>query len=530
MKRIYNLLLIMLVPFIFFSCNKRKDYINTIPADADFVLQINPKTLAEKADLNQLEQYQITKQFLQNSATFSQIIDQIKKDPSTTGLDLITPIYIFGKKLNNKIVTSTIIKMDDKDNFEKQLKNIYQSIYNQSISFEEENNYTFIKGHKKPFVAWNKDQLIFIAGEYGTKTKTLNEYFNHLTTHETPLIKQLYFSNFVKKGEDISFWYTGKFLKYFKYSNQKQVNLDNSSWSNYLSFNQDNISYVQEFHPDAEAKIYFSKHPIWKKNINTNFYQYAPAKSYINFSFALHPKNINTIFNNNNALSKFLSDYQINYNSFISNAEGEALFSIFEIDKINSYNTNNYFNRNKPYKSYDILPQFIFMAKMKNDIFYKELIQTFGTQIKQQDQYHFISLSNNHTLYFTYKHNLIYLTNNYTQIRNFVQNKINPNNFLKSEYASGAKNAFFFNANLNLDDYSNDTKEYIFQQIPLGQTPLIQNFLNQFNNLTFTVKDNYHKTGVLNLKKQNQNSLAVVLKFIDGAYITYTNNSYNDYE
>lgn len=527
MKKTLKLFLFSFLFIQFFSCKKNKDYLEMIPADSDFVIQINTKQLAEKGNLKNIEQYQTINTALntinQSYPTLKTLIEQIQKSPADAGVDLVAPVYIFGKKHKNKIITSLIMNMSDKDDFEKNLKTIYKATYNQEISFKEENNFTFIEGNRKPFIAWNKNQFIFIAGEYGTITTAIDSYFNEICKNEKPLIKNLSFAEFVKNSEDINLWYTENFTNYFFKDNKTDIDLSNSSWSNFLSFNNDNISFVQQFNPDAKAKIFFSKNPIWKKKINTDFYKYVPAKSYLNFSFAVYPKNINTILNENNSLTDQLNEYNINIETLKNSLEGEVLFSIFELDKAQNFNVNNYFSKKESYKSYEIIPQFVLIANMKNENFFNELIASFGKNIKNKGPFYTLSLGNNRTLYVAYKQKLVYITNNYTQVNNFVENKVEKVNFLKTAYASEAKHPLFFNVNLNLDEYSDDTKNYIYSQIPLGESPLVQNFLNQFTDVKFNVSNEFHKKGVINLKHQNGNALETILKFLDQTYFLYTN-------
>ena len=505
-----------------------------IPSDTDFVIQINPKSIAEKANFNQLENYQfansLEKQLSTADPALQELIKTIKENPSKAGIDLISPIYIFGKKINGKIVTTLIMNMNNKSDFEEQLKTIYHATYKKEISFSDENGYTSVKDFNKPFMVWNKKQFIFIAGEFGTKNKVLTTYFNDIIKSEKPLIKNLSFIDFVKRSEDINLWYTGKFFDYFFKENKNNIDLTNSSWANYISFNNNNISFIQEFHPDSEAKIFFSKHPLWKKRINTDFYKYLPLKSYLNFSFALYPQNINSIFSANSTITNQLNDYNIDLEVLKNSAEGDVVCSIFEIDKAQSFNVNQYFSHQKTFKSYDIIPQFVLIAKMKNDLFFNQVIQSFGKNIQKQDSFYAVSIGGDKKLYLAYKYNMAYFTNNLTQVNNFISGKIAKHNFLKSEYAGEAKHAMFFNANLNLDDYSNDTKNYIYKQLPLGETPLVQDFLNQFSKVNFTITDDFNKKGVLYLKNQNKNSLETILQFLDQAYILYTNPQTESYE
>jgi len=502
-----------------------------IPAEADFVIQVNPKKIAEKANFKEIEKYQFTSfainEINNTDPALKELVEKIKNSPTASGVDIISPIYIFGKKYNNKIIATLAMNMNDKNNFEEQLKTIYKSVYQQNIEFEEEHNYTFIKGSKKPFIAWNKKQFFFIAGEYGTSTSTIKQYFEELVANETPLTTNNSFADFLSKTEDLNIWYTGKFLTYFT---KKQTKINNdldfskSSWATYLLFNKDNLNFTQKFHPDPETKVKLERRPMWKSKINTSFYKYFPARSYANFSFAVYPNNTRYIFDNQNFITEFLKDYNIDLKTLENSAEGEILFSVFDFEQAKAFSVNDYFGKKENFSKSIIIPQFVLGARMKNKEFYDEIVNKLGDSLVDEGLYKALKINKSQSIFFAYKYNILYATNNQVQMNNFILNRVDKFNFIQSEFSNRAKNSMFAYANLNLEDYPLDVKNYFLEKIPFAKNTSFEQFVTQFSTFQYNVTDEYTKNGSITLKKNNEHSLEMILKFLDQTYFSLTNS------
>lgn len=530
MKKLFKIIPIILTIFQFISCKKDKDYVQMIPADSEFVIQVNPKTIAEKGELKDVAQLEVGKLTLQNlEATdpkFKELTLQILENPSDFGVDLISPLYIFGKKQKNKTITALVMNMNNKSDFENQLKIIYQS----NIDFETINGYTFVKGIRKPLIAWNKKQFYFLAGEYGTSTKNLEAYFNQIIENKNALTENNSFKDFLKNTQDVNIWYTGNFINNFtknQVNSANDLDFSHSSWSTYLSFNKDNISFTQKFHPDPATKVKIKEHPMWKTKINTDFYKYFPGRSYFNFSLAVHPANTRYIFNNDNPITDFLDNYEIDKNLIAESFEGELLFNIYDFEIAKDFNLNDYFGQHKNFEKNQIIPQFVLAGRMKNKAFFDHLITSLGKSIKQEDDFYAMRINSNLHLYFAYKYNILYVTNNQIQMKNFIFNRVEKLNFVQSKFSSRAKNSMFGYVNLDYSQYPPEIQSYLMKQLPFPYTKDIDNIMNQFTDIQFNVTDEYTKSGTLNFKKGDKNTLYRVIKSIDQLYVLFTSNVYS---
>ena len=141
MKKDFKYYSILFIILLFASCSKKDDYTVLIPTDADFVALINPKSIAEKGNfqkLNQYKFYQLAEGEIKNQdPTFDKLLTEIKDNPTSAGIDIISPIYLFGQKINGKNMVAIITNMRDKDQFEENLSTIYKGLYKKDISFAD---------------------------------------------------------------------------------------------------------------------------------------------------------------------------------------------------------------------------------------------------------------------------------------------------------------------------------------------------------------------------------------------------------
>ena len=533
MKKHFKYYSIFVLILLLVSCSKKDDYTTLIPTDADFVALINPKSIAEKGNLGQINQYKIYQlaedEIKNQDPAMNELLTKIKENPTSAGIDIISPIYLFGQKIEGKNMVALITNMRDKDDFEENLKAIYKGLYKKEITFDEVEGFTTISGFNKPFMAWNKTQFLVIASEFGVGEKSIKDYFTKIINDKHSLAKENNsFADFVKKSQDINVWYTGNFLKNFsKQEDNTKKNLDftKSSWVNLISFTSDGINFTQKFHPDAATKVELEKRPMWKSKINTDFFKYFPAQSYMNIGLGIYPTNTRYVFENQNFLTTFLEQYDIDLTQLEQSFEGEALFSIYDFEVGKAFNPNDFFGKKENFIKQMVYPQFVLGGKMKNDLFFNNFIKTHQDKIKKIGEYYMLPISSNMTIYLTYKNNLMYITNNQAVMNQYLKNVVNQSNFVTSSYATNASNSMFGYVNLNFENYPKEVQNYIYQQIPFGNTKEMQNILGNLDYIDYRVSDEYTKTGKIHMKKSDKNSLEVILLLLDEAYSLFFNQA-----
>ena len=54
MRKLLNVIMFTFLLLQLLSCGNKKDYVEMIPADSDFVIQLNPKTIAQKGNFKNI--------------------------------------------------------------------------------------------------------------------------------------------------------------------------------------------------------------------------------------------------------------------------------------------------------------------------------------------------------------------------------------------------------------------------------------------------------------------------------------------
>ena len=107
----------------------------------------------------------------------------------------------------------------------------------------------------------------------------------------------------------------------------------------------------------------------------------------------------------------------------------------------------------------------------------------------------------------------------------YLNNMVSSSNFVTTEYATYASNPMFGYVNLNFDQYPKEVQNYIYQQIPFGNTKEMQTVLSNFDHIDYRVSNEYTKTGKIHMKKTDKNSLEVIFLLLDQAYSLFFNQA-----
>jgi len=154
-KKMISRLSVLAVLIAFLAaCSKTSEYTNVIPADASVVASINLKSLASKAGLDDKENEAAKQKILEalksgmNAATFQQL-EKIMKNPSESGIDVESPVYVFS---SSSFPYPTIVgKVSNEDNLHASLDVMAKEQICQPVS--EADGYSF--------TTTNGDLLVF---------------------------------------------------------------------------------------------------------------------------------------------------------------------------------------------------------------------------------------------------------------------------------------------------------------------------------------------------------------------------------
>lgn len=511
-----------------FSCKKGIEYEKILPTDAQMVTVINPKNIASKGNLSNLDQYQLfdflQQSILENSTETQKVWQAYKNNPQDIGIDLNRPFYIFGKEVRNKMYVGLTMKMNNKSDFEDFITQIYQAQTKKTVNFREENGFTFIEGFDKPLIGWNKNSIFILASELGNINQNVKVVYNQIIRQDSSLYDNPSFNDMATNAQDISVWYNNNFVKKFKNSTDSlsQNEYQNNYWVTHISFVNDGISFKHKFHPDPELKKHLDKNPLWKKSTNSELFDFVPAKSYANFYMNIYGERTYKLIHEQKFLDQFLDQMQIDLTQYPNSFEGNMVFSIFDFQHQNlGTQIDTMPTGENMVKVNEIsTPQFILLAKMKDQNFMNAFIQQNNTQLISKNKYWQLKTSKQFPVFVSQQNNVLAFTNHEAQMQKFVNQQTENPSFKSSVYAENAKYPLYIYANLDIDQYPLGFQQMIFRNLPNGNPTVWRPLLEQFHYVDIKATDAYTKTGKVFFKNSNRNALENLLIGLDK---TYTN-------
>lgn len=146
---------------IFTSCNQSSDLSNAIPADANYILRIDTKSLVEKSQYDLfknptvqqgLNMYRV---FLKDDAKIK-LLDDFLKNSNALGLDVKGEVYVF----SNLKVYGVVIGVNDADKLKEVVSGLYPG--NDLNVTKDGNTYSITPGSDGA-IAWNNKRFVILA-------------------------------------------------------------------------------------------------------------------------------------------------------------------------------------------------------------------------------------------------------------------------------------------------------------------------------------------------------------------------------
>ena len=208
-KKMISRLSVLAVLIVFLAaCSKTSEYTNVIPADASVVASINLKSLASKAGLDDKENEAAKQKILEalksgmNAATFQQL-EKIMKNPSESGIDVESPVYVFS---SSSFPYPTIVgKVSNEDNLHASLDVMAKEQICQPVSEADGYSFTTTNGD---LLVFNNLTVMIIDVNGASQTEKAQEGIVTLMkqTAENSIAKSGAFQKMEKQKNDINFF------------------------------------------------------------------------------------------------------------------------------------------------------------------------------------------------------------------------------------------------------------------------------------------------------------------------------------
>ncbi len=170
------------VAFLLTSCSGLKDKEAQVPSNAILVAHMNVNSIWQKAELNNpdnLQTYTLLREGLGEAMPkLEQLITNLLKDPSTTGIDTGKDVVFFAATKGNSIMSVTAAfeaSLKDKESFTNFLNNV-ADVAGEKLAIEE-GDLSYLSLEKNVVMAYNNKSVVIVAG---MQADSLKDYAKHL--------------------------------------------------------------------------------------------------------------------------------------------------------------------------------------------------------------------------------------------------------------------------------------------------------------------------------------------------------------
>jgi hypothetical protein len=281
----------------FYSCNKSVPaHLNAIPADATFVVAVEPKQIIKKAGLGDMEKLNIYKYWRKEMKEYDSdytkfvldMFDEFAKNPQSMGVGL-DKAFVFGMKHKDDFFVGVTFEVND----EAKLEAIFKKMIKEEFISEEIENEDGYKIIRTPsyrnekvdasIIAWNRKCLIIGSRmrEYYTTEKNLDygDFFKQ--SKENSIVSNTDFSEFYNRTFDAGLWlatYDELFdVMEISKDERREFNsmvgdLSETHLHTYLNFDAGELKLSYIMSPKSKVKKYFEEYPI-AKEFNKNLFK-----------------------------------------------------------------------------------------------------------------------------------------------------------------------------------------------------------------------------------------------------------------
>lgn len=307
-KKMISRLSVLAVLIVFLAaCSKTSEYTNVIPADASVVASINLKSLASKAGLDDKENEAAKQKILEalksgmNAATFQQL-EKIMKNPSESGIDVESPVYVFS---SSSFPYPTIVgKVSNEDNLHASLDVMAKEQICQPVSEADGYSFTTTNGD---LLVFNNLTVMIIDVNGASQTEKAQEGIVTLMkqTAENSIAKSGAFQKMEKQKNDINFFASMTAIP-SNYRNQVSMGLpaevkpEDITLVGGLNFEKGKIALKTENYTENEAvKALIKKQMESFGKANNTFVKYFPSSTLMFFNVGVKGEGLYNLLSEN---------------------------------------------------------------------------------------------------------------------------------------------------------------------------------------------------------------------------------------
>ena len=490
------------------SCKKSiSPLLEAIPGNAAFVVALENKKLIDKGDFKNLKEYKafqmLYDRVMYDPATHD-YIDKFLANPGSLGLG-IDQSYVFGVKQDDELYVAFVLEMNNEATFESALNELFKVIDIRLPQIEDKAGYKIAFADDELAFAWNKKLFFMVVGG-DCESVDFAELFD--MPIEKSILNVSDFAKFQKRSYDAGFWMSyGVFADmYTDFLGQKLPDfykeMSDAYIHAYLNFEKGEMKITWLMSPESKVDAFMEKYPIIKKDFNTALLRDFPDKSYLCFKFSINVlEYFKLISEMSEQVGMGIGQMMLNdptLNTVVNALGGDAIMSIY-----------GFAQGPLPIP----LVGLSFTVKSKDD-FDKILALLPQEMLKQNGDHYVLSTGMAVSIYFAFKDNRVYITDDADAIASFTGKGFNKS-LEKHAMGSVIKNSpSVFYINLDIDSYPENIRT-LAQNAGGAMAGTFLSNLRPYKDFSISMVSNYEGVFSLKFKDESQNSLKQLLKSLD---------------
>jgi hypothetical protein len=299
-KKLFKLPLVAFVAIICTSCSNGKVAASLIPLDATMVMAIDIQSLAEKGELDKLGTMSsfksLEREMRSENRELFNLLEDLKEDPSSAGIDLRDPIYIFTIPDGDDFYTAIAVHLLDDANFEVFMERILDDRSTPTYQKEDTGDFVNYRVRNGMNISFDGDRALFLMHN-NKRNETLYGVRDNLMAleNEETILEKKVFANFLDGQKDVSLYLSSNFITDNRMLMSELSNLpydlsDNTVMA-FLDFQDGKITLTAQVAYNEELKKLKNKNPLMGKKINEALLKYIRAESIAVGGIALNLEN-----------------------------------------------------------------------------------------------------------------------------------------------------------------------------------------------------------------------------------------------
>ena len=503
---IKNLIAILAI-IMLFSCNKQSDYLQSIPADANIVITLNPKSIAEKGNVIELLKNQKINErqriWLNRLGPESkELFEKVLQNPTELGISLKNDIIFFSDAIENEI--GLLLKIDDQQKFETFLS-ILSSEKGKDTNIKRENDIFISEINANAICTFDDNKALFLfALQYNTEITELKKDATALMNQnkEKSLLSNNGFSKFSQSNKDVNIWMSmaaipSTTLKLYSSFLPTDLKISSIYSTTHIDFQRGKIIIESgSYSDDTKTKKALDNLISVVGKTSNSFLKQIPENSWLVWSVNLNGEKLYNILMEN---SKFAAEIgnvskEINLQQLIGSIDGDLTMGLIDITSSSSYGYS---------------PNLVFFAKVKDDSilnFLKDNLQLARITTLSENQ-HLISWSGT-SIYFGMKDNkYLYVSTDKNIIDNFskgIESPLSKTPFAEIFKSGGAML-------INTQQILQNLPEELWKS---SDATTYKQLLALFSSIEMHSEGQANKT-IINMADSSDNALSTIIKSLD---------------